>query len=85
MGEGAVVVFGKPQGTLVSQYVKRRPVRRVKVREVVFQVVGENQLEAGGGIRLMLKDALQQAGNLVRVAMADDGEGDEGGHLAQNG
>lgn len=74
--ERPVVILGKSQWTGIAECEERVPGRRVERGEVVLQVVGQDELKLLGA-RLMFAQAGKQTGDLVTVAVADDGEGDE--------
>lgn len=75
--EGAVVIFGKTQLPFVAQNFQRCPRSGVEIRQVVLQVIGQDHVKTGAGVRLVCLNAGEQTRYPFGVAMADDGEGDE--------
>lgn len=74
--ESPVVVAGKALLSFVPQDSHGRPGRGIEFRQVVSQVIGQDDLKLRG-ITFVPLQAGKQAVNLFGITVADDGEGDE--------
>ena len=66
------MILGKAQRAFVSEEVVRRPIRWVIIGQLVLQIVGEEQLDMEAHPSLMFLNPVEQACNLICVAMADN-------------